>query len=500
MLDRITHQTESVLYRFDRLHHLFLWILPAIAALPLLTAATPIQYRATREVAGYFQTLSFVRDGFGAFTYITPRESFSALHLHSLLNTPFVALGYPSGMRLINFVIAIGVVVLVGSFVARHYGYLAGTITAFSLWAHPLFLRFSFGYLPEALSILLTAGAAIAMYQFAQTDENRWYLASVGLLAVAMTNHMWEATVALPLSALCLYARRYRHAVGVPLVVATMFALIWYIRRIYGPVESGQLLGYSVLKTGLTVYARPEWWLSHFSWHPIHIAFTLTLPASILAFAYWTNRTRHDQTAWNVLLSSWLASGITLIVLLPHGFAGHDYYLWALLAPLAMTVGVVVTEDLASVLPSVSTRQVALGLAGLLLVAAVTNGWLLEAAVLGGTGLPVVSSPDGQVQPSNNLTHEQTINAGLEISDSEIETVSEVTFVGDWEQNYYSSVGRVLIYSGHLVKGWEDPRNAGHDYHGDYSPRFAQSPDEANDCKLMVIHTGDDIIVSECKS
>jgi len=106
-----------------------------------------------------------------------------------------------------------------------------------------------------------------------------------------------------------------------------MFASIWYIRRIYGPVESGQLLGYSVLKTGITVYARPGWWLSHFSWHPNHIAFALTLPAGILAFAYWANRARHDWTAFNVLLSSWLASGIALIVLLPRGFAGHDYYL-----------------------------------------------------------------------------------------------------------------------------------------------------------------------------
>jgi len=152
MLERAKQQAKFASYQFQRIHYLLLWVLPSIAALPLLTAAVPIQYRAIREIAGYFQTLSFVRDGVHAFTYLTPRESFSPFHLHSLLNTPFVALGYPSGMRLINFVIAIGVVVLVNSFVARHSGYLTGTITAFSLWAHPLFLRFSFGYLPEPLA------------------------------------------------------------------------------------------------------------------------------------------------------------------------------------------------------------------------------------------------------------------------------------------------------------------------------------------------------------
>jgi len=94
-------------------------------------------------------------------------------------------------------------------------------------------------------------------------------------------------------------------------------------------------------------------------------------------------------------------------------------------------VGVVVTEDLPRFLPSLSSRSVAFWLAELLLFAAVTNGWVIEVAMLSGTGLPVVESPDGQVQVYNGLSHEETVEAGLAIRNSDIETVSEVTFVGD---------------------------------------------------------------------
>jgi len=36
-------------------------------------------------------------------------------------------------------------------------------------------------------------------------------------------------------------------------------------------------------------------------------------------------------------------------------------------------------------------------------------------------------------------------------------------------------MGRVLVYSGLLVKGWEDPRNPSYVYRGEYLPRFAKS-------------------------
>lgn len=71
--------------------------IPGIVLIPLLTAPLPMSYHTAREIAGYFQALAFLRDGILSYTYLTPKENLSGLHLHSVLSSPLVGFGYIEG-------------------------------------------------------------------------------------------------------------------------------------------------------------------------------------------------------------------------------------------------------------------------------------------------------------------------------------------------------------------------------------------------------------------
>lgn len=82
------------------------------ALIPKLDQRLAIAYHPQREGAGYFQALAFVRDGVISYTCLTPDESLSVLHLHSLLSASFICLGYHEGGRLVTWFAAIAVIIL----------------------------------------------------------------------------------------------------------------------------------------------------------------------------------------------------------------------------------------------------------------------------------------------------------------------------------------------------------------------------------------------------
>lgn len=108
--------------------------IPAIPLIPMLLAPIPMYYHPAREVAGAFQTIAIIDDGWNSYTYITLQESFSALHLHSLLSSIFVGVGYTEGGRLVSFLGALSTVLLlvwIGLLLGRRR---AGIIAGATLW------------------------------------------------------------------------------------------------------------------------------------------------------------------------------------------------------------------------------------------------------------------------------------------------------------------------------------------------------------------------------
>lgn len=88
--------------------------LPALIA-PVLVVPLPLaNSHGLREIAGYFQSLALLRTGLESYTFVTPFESRSALHLHSLLSVPFLAVGYVEAGRLVSLLSAIAGAYVVG--------------------------------------------------------------------------------------------------------------------------------------------------------------------------------------------------------------------------------------------------------------------------------------------------------------------------------------------------------------------------------------------------
>ncbi|WP_135806630.1 ArnT family glycosyltransferase [Halorussus marinus] len=477
------------------------WILPASAVLPLLFAPLLIQYRATREVAGYYQALAFAHDGLQSFSYLTPRESFSSLHLSSLLTAPFAHLGF--GIRLVSITAAIAATILIGQLAWHRFGRTAGLLAPLFLWAHPLFLRFSYGVFPEALSIVLTTGAVAAMWRFVETDHDWLFGLSVALLVLAMANHFWEAVIGLPLFVILITRRYYLHALLLSLVTAGTAGTIWMIRRVLGPVESGKLLERGTIVTDPGLLVSSDYWLAHLqSIHPVDLMFTLTLPTALLALAgslRWWLVSREERA---LVLAAWLTSGLVIPIGIPPGYLTHDYYLWGVLAPLALAGGVFVQYTTGRLRdrghPRLAGHTVQAVIV-LLVCSAFGFGLIVDGGLLSGTGVPVAGEFDGQLSDRDGIAVSELAVAGEEVDRADVSAANEIVFVGDWKRGYSGPVGVVLAQTDVLVKGWEDPRYEHRGRHGAFSPRFADTPAAVEDCGVQVVlHNDDSVVVQSC--
>ncbi len=129
-----------------------------------------------------------------------------------------------------------------------------------------MFIRHSWVYQPDTLSIALTTAAVLTGLLFIESNDDRWYVAALVLLVLDITNHMWEAIAALPLVVLFLRDRRWIRAGGVVvLTLVTIPTVIWLTEL--------QLSGASTLYThgthsvGLGIFLTPGFWLAHLDFH-----------------------------------------------------------------------------------------------------------------------------------------------------------------------------------------------------------------------------------------
>lgn len=429
-----------------------LWALPAVLVVPLLSISIPIAYHPQREGAGYFQALAFSRLGWESFVVVTPDESISGLHLHSLLSAPLVELGYVEGGRLVSFIAAIAATLLVIQIALILDEPRAAVLAPLALWAHPLFVRHSFAFMPESLSIALTSGSVLFALRYVETERTSHYLAVLVLLTLAITTHLWEVVILAPLCTILVVNSKYRQAGSVALVGL----LVTGVSRV---VAASQLTGSPPTNRFMLLNAGPmffqlEWWTRYLNPNPFDLVFSLTLPVAICLVVLWGTiwvRSR-DRTA--LLLSTWLLSGIAIPFLFPGGFPYHRYYLWNVLVPLALSVGVLCAWIVPTRLPdSVTAKQAVNVLVGLLLLTAMINVAAFELGAVTLSGQDSVRYGGGNALTSPE-TKQAAVRAGLGIRECGVAQAAALTFVGDWSQEaiFWHPTGIVLVYSDTMVR------------------------------------------------
>jgi hypothetical protein len=499
--------------------HLFAY-LPVVGLLPLLAVPIPTHFQATREVGTYFQALAIARDGLASYGYLTVREIPASLHLESVLAAPLVAAGYVEGVRLVSALAALGTVLLVAVVARRLFGAVAAVLAPALLWANPYFYRLAWAAMPEALTVFLTTAAVAATVAYVgfgrvpdvprDTEgsltfrpDRRWLLVALAALALAVLQHGWAATVAVPIAATLAVTRHRRGTLATLAVTGLALAAVAAIGTLQ---PAPPTRGFAVTATGLGVYLSPEWlgyWRSQFGSVPFFLAHGLHLVAGIAAGCYWSYRALRDAAPRVILLATWTASGLVLPFALPGGVLSFDsFYLWGTVAPLTLTaagLGVAAVRRFATQAgrtdrPATGT---VLGVAvGLLVALALCNAVVVEAGV--GT-----EGPDDRIDTRTRTTPfdvnaGEGIAAGRALRERDVARLDRVTFVGRWrtgESVYTGGITRIVVYGGVLPTGtWRvTPARA------DEGPAVVASSDAATDCAVMVVRDPNgDVSVRSC--
>jgi len=472
--------------------------LPAVPIAGLLGLPVPGHADPSRHVAGYFQALAYARDGVASLFYLTPDESLSALHFHSLLSAPLVAAGYHEAGRLTSLVAAVGAVVALVLLVRHAFGPRAGLLAGAALWPQPLFLWGSFQFAPETLSIALTTAVLYAAAKHLTTGRPGWAAFGVGILVCAVATHLWEAVVVLPVAVLYATHRRWRFASGAVAIGATTVALVFGATHLQ-PTGGSTLATYGFFAgDNWRLWTHPGWWfpligpidapagVTAAGLQPTRAASRLLLCTAVGASVLWSVAWRHTGDDRALVVLAWLVSGLAIPFALPAGALTHHYYLWGVVAPLAVTAGVMGDRAV-----DVVTER------GEHLDARTTGVVVQSVPVLIALGLVVVATPFVPVvlgsdtvgiQPAGAGVHDDAIDRAADLRDADLETIDGVVFVGNYSAGtfYGPSFGaRVLVYSGYAIRGERAVTDPG-------GVEISDSP--PSDCELIVTRYA----VSEC--
>ncbi len=473
-------------------------ILPAVVLLPVILSPVPVYLtNPAVEVAGYFQSLAILREPFASYTYLTIQESYAALHLHSVVSAPLLALGVQQAGRVVSVLSTIFAALLLSSIAFRLEGRRAALLAPVLLWIHPITVRISDRWFPETLGIVLTTAAVYLLIRYLDEGRERWYYLSLAVVAIAVSNHMWEASILLPMVTLLVYHEKYRKAAGAVAVTGAAIASVWALTLLQ-PSGASTYTFFGVHNDPL-IFLDLSWWnyITKFPTHPLQIARTFTMPLAIagIGWAGWRAYTTNERKYF--LLSSWLASGLSIPVLL-HSMS-HIYYLWALLAPLALLGATVIGGNLPKTLPAVRSTDMGRIVAIVLLLFAVQYGLFFETAVFAGTAVPVLSDIDSSATTSPNQVAEgEAVEAGQQLQSFDIQQADSVTFVGPWVQENATRwqgatpATRVLIYG--KVHG-KEARNL----YSKGSSSFVENKSQIEDCKAYVEKDGKEVHVGSCE-
>lgn len=474
-----------------RLLALLVAVAPAIVLVPVLFVPLPTMSHPGVEIASYFQTLALVTDGLASYTYLTPLESGAGIHLHAWVSAPLLAAGVTEAGRVVSLLAAVGTGLVLWRIGTELLDWRAGIFAATLAWLHPLFVRFATRWYPEGLGILLTAAAVSAALR--DDGETRWYALTLAAIVLGITNHLWEASIALPVTVL--YLRRWNVARAGGVVVTTVIAV--------GAVEAIQTFqppGASLVES-YSVFEHPESllridWLFHDGLAlstPLEAAVSLTVPFALVVVALLAIATAMNPTETRVLLLAWLLSGLSILVLLPRGWRHHDYYIWGLMAPLALSGGLALALAIDHLAMRTRIRTVP---AAELAVAVL----LCSALFYGAT---VELGEQGPERHSNIewADDEELREAGTELAAYDVDDPAKVTFAGAWHfdeaaPSYLGrpDVVRVLIYGRVPLEGRRLSDS-------DDGPRFVGDVDaiDPGSCTVAVIRNGSGVHVVPCR-
>jgi hypothetical protein len=349
--------------------------------------------------------------------------------------------------------------------------------------------------MPETLSIALTSGAVYTTLRYLNSKRDQWYLISLACIIAGITNHMWEATILLPVASLLAIHGEYVRAMVSSMVTVGTVSAVWYLTGLQ-PTGASSLTRHGTHAVGIQFFSSSEFWLAHLSPHPLYLAVTLTLPASILAGAYWTWRAYQTrlQNVTAVLLSAWFGSALAIPLFLARGYSIHPYYAWAQLIPLALSGGFATRYTFTHF--SVDSERATTVASSSLVVGIVVYLLVFEVGVLAGMGVTGVEKATvPAVDDKLEIPEKEIHTAARDIRSSDATTADDVRFVGDWGQNvegasYQDTRGltRLLIYSGLPVadRDLNDDRQGG--------PKFGSG----EDCHIKVVKSELEITVRDC--
>lgn len=455
-----------------------IWFLPSIFVLPATFQPIGLENHPAVEAAGYFQTVAIVETGIDSYAHLTIVESFSSLHLHSLLSSPLFAVGILHAGRIISLLAAVAAVILIHRIASREYEQ-AAILAPAMLWATPLFVRFSGRWYTQSLSIALTIGVVYAVLKHVDTGRRRWYFCSLLLLAGGITNHLWEASIALPVVAIYSYHRRLKEAAGAVATTLLTIVVVTAVKSFQPAVHN--LTNSYAFYNHLELFADPSFLVrgGPFQKYAFHFTVAILPLIAVVLFLYFTTKFYRSRSRASILLASWLLSGLSIIFLLPRGWVSHDYYAWGLLAPLSLSA-----VHIASKLRSRSIlrkEHVSMLCVTLLVFASAYALWFS----IGPPVLNRTADPATQTIENNEL-----LRAGQQLRHATVES-HEIAFVGNWSGEHVAK-WRILMYARISPPGYRIK-----DSHPG-SPSVVDSVAEATHCQWMVIQEGDTVRTRPC--
>jgi hypothetical protein len=459
--------------------------------IPFLFIPLPSLLHIGVSSAGYFQTLALVVDGLGSYYYLTPAESGASLHLHSLLSAVLFKIGIFEAGRFVSLLSAIATSTLLALLSVELYNRRVAVLSVALFYVYPLVPIFATRWYPEMLGMaLVTAAVAAAVFDRTR-GGNIWYIVCLLCIFLGITNHLWEASVAAPV--VILYTHR-KKATRIPGVVLVTIVSIVFVELVKGLQPKGPDLvsAYSLLSNPRILFSSD--WLFHGDipnaiLPPLGFAVSITVPLTLfglLMTGIWYTRFRTEREA---LLFAWLGSGLTILILLPKGWIIHDYYLWAVLVPLALFGGLLIE------------RGVKLGIQHIdVQISKVSIIIFISIFLLVISNIGMYETRRSYMESFTDIRgydNEELIQTGRELRTVGIEKADNIVFVGNWSSSSGSiqtaAVRRVLIYGKVLIKDHEF-------IGGDHTPRYATNMTAVNqsDCSVMIIRSQSEITIEAC--
>jgi hypothetical protein len=192
-------------------------------------------------------------------------------------------------------------------------------------------------------------------------------------------------------------------------------------------------------------------------------------------------------------------SGISIPFLLPGALPWHRYYLWGVLAPLALSGGFIAQSIMGMIAGSISDEQLNIIrriTIAVLIFGISINGGILEGGYLYETDSPVVGDVSGVANYHiDDVSAAQSASAGMEIRDGGYNG-GKIVFVGDWDfdrienTTSWSNLIRISVYSGISFKQ-SNILDSG---------VFEIDPKKpVPDCEYRIIKNESDVYVNHCE-